>query len=279
MKVGTSLSTTTIINIANFPFLEELFIHADRVDADSLKVSFASSSSLIFQNLQTLDIRSSVEVAAIIMEHAQSTSFTRFSLEVTQDDDSTWARLYSVIPTTIQDIRIDHHINLDEPANDAADTINDHPFTIRKLDALSKLTALSVFRLETNAPVDFVDKDIEELMKWWPALKILDLAVSPYGECKEGDQETQMVSWIPKLTVGCLRSAAKGWPHLERLNLPIDLASESKQVQDSLIHTRLYEFRIIPSLPTNSRTPLIDANIAFIRNLFPLIRDDFSTFS
>jgi hypothetical protein len=197
LKVGTSLSTTTVINIANFPFLEELFVHADRVDADSLKESLASSSSPAFQNLQTLDIRSSVEVAATIIEHTQSTSFTRFSIEVTQDDDSTWTHLYSVIPTTIQDIHIDHHIDLDEPTNDTTDTINDHPFTIRKLGALSKLTALRAFRLETNAPVDFVDKDVEELTKWWPTLKILDLAVSPYGECKEGDQEAQMVRGPP----------------------------------------------------------------------------------
>jgi len=278
LKVGTSLSTTTVINIANFPFLEELFIHADRVDTDSLKESLASSLSPVFQNLQTLDIRSSVEVAATIIEHVRSTSFTRFSIEVTQDDDSTWARLYSVIPTTLQDIHIDHHINLDEPTNDTAETTSNHPFTIKKLGALSKLTALSAFGLETNAPVDFVDKDVEELTKWWPSLKILDLAVSPYGECKEGNQETQMVSWTPKLTVGCLRSATKGWPHLERLGLPINLASESKQVQDSPIHTRLHNFRIIPPLPTNYCTPIIDANIAFIRNLFPFIRNDFSAF-
>jgi len=279
LKVGTSLSTTTVINIASFPSLEELFIHADRVDAGSLKESLASSSSPVFPNLRTLDIRSSVEVAATIIEHTRSTSFTRFSIEVTQDDDPTSAHLYSVIPTTIQDIRIDHHIDLDEPTNDTPDTVNDHPFTIKNLGALSKLTALSAFRLETNAPVDFVDKDVEELTKWWPTLKILSLAISPYGECKEGDQETHMVSWTPKLTVGCLCSAAKGWPHLEHLGLPINLASESKQAaQNSPTHTLLHEFRIIPSLPTNSRTPLIDANIAFIRNLFPFIRDDFSAF-
>ena len=278
LKLGTSLSTTTVIGIANFPFLEELFIHADRVDAGSLKESLASSSSPAFPNLQTLDIRSSVEVAAIIVYHVRSTSFTRFSIEVTQDDDSAWTHLYSVIPTTIEDIRIDRHIDLDEPNNDTTDTINDHPFTIRKLGALSKLTALRAFRLETNAPVDFVDRDVEELTKWWSTLKKFDLAVSPYGECKEGGQEAQAVLWTPKLTVGCLHAIAKNWPHIESLGLPINLASESDKVQDPPIHTPLHEFKIIPSLLAESCTPIVDANIAFIRNLFPSIRDDFSVF-
>ena len=275
LKVGTSLLTTTMVNIANFPFLEELLIHADRVDARSLKESLASSSSPVFPALQTLDIRSSVEVAATIVEHVRSPSFVRLSIEATQDDDSTWTHLYSVIPITIQDIRIDHHIDLDEPTNDTADTINNHPFTTQKLNALSKLTALREFRLETNAPVDFVDKDVEGLTKWWPALKILYLTISPYGECKEdGDQEVQMAPWSPKLTVECLPSIAKGWPKLERLCLPINLTSESKQVQDSRIHTRLHEFKVISSLPTESHTLPIDANTAFIRNLFPFVRDD-----
>jgi len=280
LKVGTSLSTTTVINIATFPFLEELSIHADRVDADALKESLASSSSPVFPNLQTLDIRSSVEVAATIVEHSHSDSFFQFSIEVTKDDSSTWAHLYLVIPTTIQNIRIDHHIDLEEPTNDTTDTINDHPFLIRKLGALSKLNALRAFKLETNAPINFVDKDVEELTKWWPALRILDLAVSPYGECKEGgNQEAQITPWTPKLTVGCLHSIARGWPHLEYLGLPINLASESKQARDFPTHTRLHDFEIIPSLSAGSCTPLIDTNIAFIRNLFPSVRDDFSVFN
>ena len=276
LKVGTSLSTATVVNIANFSLLEDLFIHADRVDADSLKESLASSSSAVFRNLRTLDIRSSAEVAATIIEHVRSTSFTRFSIEVTQDDDSIWTHLYSVIPTTIQDIRIDHHIDLEEPTNDATDTNNYHPFSIRKLGALSKLTSLSVLRLETNAPVDFVDRDVEKLTKWWPAMKILDLAISPPEECKGGEQEAPAAPWTPKLTVGCLHFVAKGWPLLERLSLPINLASESREARDFLIHTRLHQFKAIPSLSVEPCTRLIDANIAFIRNLFPAVRDDFS---
>ena len=270
LKVGTSLSTTTVIYIANFQFLEELCIHANRVDADSLEESIASSSSPVFPNLQTLDIRSSVGVAATIIEYVQSSVFSRLSIDVTQEDDSAWAHLYSVIPTTIQAIHIDHHIDLDEPANDTTDTINDHPFTIRKLGALSKLTVLRAFTLETNAPADFIDRDIEELTKWWPALETLDLAISPYGECK-----LQTAPWMPKLTVGCLGFITKGWPRIERLGLPIDLASDSKQGQDFLVHTRLYQFKVAPPCPPELCTPLIDANISFIRNLFPSVREDF----
>ena len=274
LKLGTSLSTTTVTNIAKFPLLEELCIHADRVDAGSLKESIASSSSPIFPRLQTLEIRSSVEVATAIVEHTQSATFTRVSVEVIQEDDSTWTHLYSVIPTTTQAIHIDHHIDLDEPTSDNPDTINDHPFTIKKLSALSKLTALRTFTLESNAPVDFVDKDVEELTKWWPALEILDLAISPYWECKE-----QIAAWTPKLTVGCLRSVAKGWPNLARLGLPINLASEPKQVQIFPLHTRLNEFKIVPSVHGESCTPHIDANIAFVRNLFPSVRDHFRIFN
>ena len=273
LKVGTSLSTTTVINIASFPSLEELLIHADRVDADSLKESIASSFSPVFPNLQTLDIRSSVEVAAAIVENIRSATFTQFSIEVTQEDDSAWAHLYSVIPTTIETIRIDYHIDLDEPTNDNTNTTNNHPFTIGKLGALSKLTALRAFTLETDAPLDFVDKDVEELAKWWPALEALDLDVSPYGECKE-----QTAPWTPKLTVGCLPSIAKGWPHLERLGLPINLTSESKQVQGFPIHARLNQLKLVPSFPAESCTPLIDVNIAFIRNLFPSVHDDLGVF-
>ena len=278
LKVGTSLSTATVVNIANFSFLEDLLIHADRVDADSLKESLASSVTAVFRSLRSLDIRSSVEVAATIVEHVQSTSFTQLSIEVTQDDDSIWTHFYSVIPTTIQDIRIDHHIDLEEPTNDATDTNNYHPFSPKKLGALSKLASLSAFRLETNAPVDFVDRDVEELTKWWPAIKILDLAISPSEECKGGDQEASAASWTPKLTVGCLHSVAKGWPLLERLSLPINLTSESREVRGPPAHTRLRRFQVIPSLPAESRTPLIDGNIAFIRNLFPAVRDDFIVF-
>ena len=279
LKVGTSLSTRTVADIASFPFLEELFIHADRVGANSLEESLASSS-LVFPNLRTLDIRSSVEVAATILQHARSTTFARLSIEVTHNDDTTWTRLYSVIPTTVQDIHIDYHIDLDEPISDTTDTIDDHPFTIKKLGPLSKLTTLRAFTLDTNIPVNLTDKDLEALTKWWPTLKTLDFTVSAHGECKEnGDQEAQIVPWTPELTVGCLSTIVKGWHHLERLRLPINLASGFNQAQDFPIHTYLREFKIGPSLPSESRTPLIDANIAFIRNLFPSALHDFSAFN
>jgi len=277
LKVGTSLSTTTVIGIASFPFLEELFVHADRVDAGSLKESLTSSSSPSFPSLQILDIRSSVEVAATILEHTQSDSLTKFSVEVTRDDESAWTHLFSVIPITIRHIHIDHHIDIDEPIDDITDTVNNHPFTTKKLGALSKLTALRAFKLDTNVPINFIDKDVEELARWWPALKMFDLAVSPFGECKEGgDQEARMVPRITNLTVGCLYSIAEGWPGIERLKLPINLSVESRKLQDFPVHTHLYDFKIVPSLSVESRTPLIDANLAFIRNLFPFVLDDFS---
>jgi hypothetical protein len=279
LKVGSSLSTATVISIANFPLLEELFAHADRVDADSLKEFLAFSTSLAFPSLHTLDIRSSVKVAATILQHARSTNFTRLSIEVIQDEDSAWTHLYSVIPTTIQDIRIDHHIYLDGPTNDTTDIINAHPFTIKRLGALSKFTTLRTFTLETNVLVDFIDKDVEELTKWWPTLRLFDLIISPYGESKEvGALETQTTPWTPKLTVGCLNTIAKGWLHLEHLSLPVDLTSESKQAQIFPIHPHLREFKITPPLPVESRTPLIDAHITFIRKLFPWVCNDFVVF-
>jgi hypothetical protein len=278
LKLGTSLSTTAVVAIANFPLLEELLIHADRVDAGSLKGSFASSSPL-FPNLRTLDIRSSVEVVATIMEHVRSTAVTRFSIEVTKDDDSAWTHLYSVIPTTIQDIHIDHRIDLDDPTKDTTDIINNNPFTIKRLGPLSKLAALRSFTLETDIFVDFVDKDVEELTKWWPILRTLHLAVLPYEECKENeDQQARVVPWTPRLTIGCLSPIAKGWPHLECLCLPIDLTSDSKQEQNVPIHTQLHEFKIAPSLSAKDSTPIVDSNIVFIRNLFPSVRNDLSVF-
>lgn len=277
LKVGISLSTVTVVNIANLPLLEELFVHADRVDADSLKEPLASRTPPTFPSLQSLDIRSSIEVAAIILQHTQSTNFTRFSIEVTQDNDSAWTHLYSAIPTTIEDIRIDHHIYPDDPASDTTDTINDHPFTIKKLGALSKFTALRAFTLETDVLVDFVDKDVEELTKWWPTLRVLDLIISPYEGCKEGGgSEAQIVPWIPMLTTSCLSTIAKGWPHLECLSLPIDLASEFKQAQSFPVHPHLREFKIIPSLSAESRTSLIETHIGFIRTLFPFVCNDFA---
>ena len=279
LKVGISLSTATVITIANFPLLEELFAHADRVDVDSLRESLDASSLPAFPNLQTLDIRSSVGVAATILQHTQSTNFTRFSIEVTQDDNSGWMHLYPVIPTTIQEIRIDHHIYPVDLTSDATDITNDHPFTIENLGALPNFTTLRAFTLETNLLVDFVDKDIEKLTKWWPALRLFDLTVSSDGECKEGGgSEAQTARWTPKLAVGCLSVIAKGWPHLERLRLPIDLASESKKAQSLPIHSQLREFKIIPPLAVEHRTPLIDAHVAVIRNLFPLVSNDFAAF-
>ena len=279
LKVGTSLSATSLVNIANFPLLEELFVHADRVNADSLQESLASSSSPTFSSLQMLDIRSSVEVAATILQHARSTNFTRFSIEVTQDEDSAWTHLYSVIPTTIQHIHIDHHIHLDDPTNNTTDIISDHPFTTKRLDALPKFTTLRTFTLDTNVFVDFVDKDVEELTKWWPTLRRFGLIISPYGESKGGGAlEAQTAPWTPKLTVGCLNTIARGWPHLERLSLPVDLTSESQQLQSFPIHPHLLEFNIIPSLPIESRSPLVDAHIALILELFPCVCKDFVVF-
>jgi hypothetical protein len=281
LKVGTSLSTSAVIGIASFPSLEELFIHADRIDPGSLEESLVSLSSPVFPKLRTLDIRSSVEVAATILQYAGSTNFTRFSIEVTQhDDDSTWTHLYSVIPATVQGIHIDYHIDLDEPTSDTTDTTNDHPFTIRKLGVLSRHTTLRAFTLGTNIRANFADKDIEELTKWWPSLEALDFTVSSYDECKgDGEQEVQLGLWTPQLTTKCLSSVAKGWPHLERLCLPINLASESNQMQSFPVHAHLREFKVIPSLPSESRSPLIDANIASIRNLFPSITNDLDIFN
>lgn len=228
LKVGNSLMTDTLVAVAFFPGLEELTVHADRVDPERFNEQIADKQAPVFPSLHTLQIRSQFAIVETIIENLRSTTFNTLDMEVVDSQDaSAWKRLFTTmrthptIPNTLERLKIDHHIEIDGDIEDTPastdDKASDMRFTLNTITPLSKFSNLKRFAVDTNLPPDVEDKDLEEVAKWWPGLESLELGVWPEEEGEDAGD------WKPRTTLGSLESVARRCSNMHTLVLPVDV--------------------------------------------------------
>lgn len=277
LKVGNSLSTDTLVAISFFPVLEELVVHADRVDPEEFKEKLALRQAPVFPSLQTLQIRSQFSVVETIFENIRSTTFSNLDVEaIDSQDTSAWTQLFTTmrshaaIPHTLERLRLDHHIELDGDIEDTPPlshqnddrSLDNTCFTLNTFSPLSKLPNLKSFTVAANFPPDLDDKDVDQILRWWPLLESLDLGIWPEDEDEEEGDVTKE-KWIPRTTISSLESAARRCPKLQSLVLPVNVGLENTP---SPLISQGQLSKLVFSAPGTTLSATTDA---YIRGLFP----------
>jgi hypothetical protein len=287
LKMGTSLLADAFATVASFPVLEELTVHADRVDVGEFETKALGPSSSFFPSLRSLQIRCQLALSETIIHHIQSTTFDDLDVEVIDAQDSTaWIQFFSTIcahstiPDTLQRLRIEYHIEIDDhdghliedtpgstPNTD--DKTTNTRFSLNTISPLSRIANLRNFTLDTKLPPYFDDRDMDEITRWWPHLDSLDLGCW-YGY---GEEDAGLLKWRPRITLACLTSVATRCRELQRLVLPVDVRQDFPHAQTPLLSQHRLRKLVIVSFDETTTESISD----YIYRLFPAI-EEFSSY-
>ncbi|KAH7915285.1 hypothetical protein BJ138DRAFT_1098008 [Hygrophoropsis aurantiaca] len=223
LHVSNSLTANTLMTVSTLPNIIELDIQAGKIDVEQLSDAICAGSHqfALFPSLQNLRIRAHSRVADCIIRNlpSQTLRTLRIDAAMPAEPPSAWSDVFRTIAaissTTLHDLTIEHSIDeLD------LDDTQPSPFNHFRLDDLRPLYKLPLkrFILDTLAPPDLADCDIEELAKWWPLLEKLELGAPATSECL-GDQ------WQSKITISTLAILAQHCRKLEHLVVNMNTTS------------------------------------------------------
>lgn len=203
LRIGTSLTSETILAVARFPLLSELEIHPGHLDVDSLVGSLCDNQNTTFPSLRKLHIRAPATMIELFMNLTPTNTLQTLRIEA--EDPAhlpiAWSPIFKLLcskaPNTLQNLTLEHHIELDDldtDDNTSGDptlniddnnTMDNKPSTQISFNTLKDLSAIGGLRrliLDMTLPPCICDREMEILAGWWPGLEHLDLgSVSTTG--------------------------------------------------------------------------------------------------
>ncbi|KAG6813837.1 hypothetical protein H0H92_006781 [Tricholoma furcatifolium] len=271
LRLGSTLTTDTLLAVLSFPNLVQLEIHAGHIDVDAFSIALAEKSTSIFPALTQLHVRAHTPVLALILEKipVDNLEILRIEAEEAAGVAAAWGPVFSNIKAkaanSLKSLTVEHHIEIDDTeleSASSADTngpspgppVTDNPIPFSELQILGSLRHLTKFVFDTTLPSAICDEELATLVKGWPELQHLDLGLAfPVSKTKSLTFRSlsTMASKMPKL--GSLVMAAD----LEGISLediPIDTPSQH-------ILTRI----TLACAPPSNLVPVVDS----LRRLFP----------
>ena len=227
--VGGDLTPRALSAIASFPYLEDLRIQLDGMDADALAEALhpcSSSAAQIFPSLQILRVRSAPSVVEVLFDRLP-TSNTLHTLHLESDfkprpvDD--WIPAFTLLASkthaTLTSLSIESLSSFCE--------VPDHAFppklhfTLDTLRPLARLARLERFSIDPSVPADLSDADLAALARWFPAIASLGLWTHPV----DAFDAPAYFSLQPRATPASLTAFATHCPRLRKLALPMDVCT------------------------------------------------------
>lgn len=190
LRLGKSLMPETIKSIMSFPNLQELEIHARHLVRDDLDNVFPTGTVGAFPSLRKLDINAHIPIIEFVLQNVSPDTLQYIRLEA-EDPAPSWDSCFTLIAykasNTLEEITIEHHFEMLEqediesngdPATSASESRKENlPFsTLRLLRDLKHVRRLT---LDLTLPLAISDKDVENLVCWWPNIEHLDLGSAP----------------------------------------------------------------------------------------------------
>ncbi|ETW78632.1 hypothetical protein HETIRDRAFT_237934, partial [Heterobasidion irregulare TC 32-1] len=224
--VGGDLTPRALSAIASFPYLEDLRIQLDGMDAGALAEALhpcSSSAAQIFPSLQVFRVRSAPSIVEVLFGHL-STSNILHTLHLESDfkprpvDD--WIPAFTLLASkthaTLTSLSIESLSSFCE--------VPDHAFppklhfTLDTLRPLARLARLEHFSIDPSVPADLSDADLAALARWFPAIASLGLWTHPV----DAFDAPAYFSLQPRATAASLAAFATHCPRLRELALPMD---------------------------------------------------------
>ncbi|KAG5637788.1 hypothetical protein H0H81_003180 [Sphagnurus paluster] len=239
LRLGSSLTTDVLVAVATFPNLSELEIHAGHLNPRNLSDTLRDSVLPTFPSLKVLRMRAHAPVLDVIL--AAILPDTLHTLRIEAEDPSgvpvAWNAIFANISckaaNTLQNLTIEHHLELDEMAIDdvtpSTDTTGspagpgepktDTPIPVNDLHVLRSLRHLKQFTLDTTLPPSLSDDDLDKMFNAWPQLENLDLGVSQASTPSRPREKAQSPTLLS------LHALARRAPKLTTLITPMDIGN------------------------------------------------------
>ena len=228
LRLGQSLLPRTLCAIMAFPHLSELEVHAGHVDIEDLERNHTGAQ---FPSLRKLRIRAKSNLVQNVLHRIQRNNLRYLHIELDDPSPSTtsWNAILSLVcdqaASSLLYLQIEHHFETPEiptlSALDAAQSLNAPQNSITSTMSFDDIQILCVvkklrhFACDVTLPPLFRDKDMADLVTWWPDLEHLELGSAP-----QGDEAESRVTGA-QITMASLASFANQSPNLEKLILPL----------------------------------------------------------
>ncbi|EDR14579.1 uncharacterized protein LACBIDRAFT_292032 [Laccaria bicolor S238N-H82] len=227
LRLGKSLMPETIKTVMSFPNLQGLEIHARHLVRDDLDNVFHTGTVDTFPALRKLDINAHIPIIEFILQNISPDTLQYIRLEAEDPEPGpSWDGCFTLIAhkasNTLEEITLEHHFEMLEqdiesngdPATSASESQKENlPFSTLRL--LRDLRHVRRFTLDLTLPPAISDKDVEDLVCWWPNIEHLELGSAPQVQPVHPPPTSQM-------TIRSLASFARHSKKLRTLSLPLD---------------------------------------------------------
>ncbi len=208
------LAPSTLVNIATFPSLRVLEVHASHIQADEFEELLAPEATC-FPALQELTIRTEGPLLSAILHRIPVGTLTKLhvDLEKCLRGPAYMKPILELLAqkasTSLRDLTIEDRTELDELEGYLLAHDNPQWYTLDVLGPLARMNQLQRFVLRDP---DATDANLEQMAKWWPQLKHLDLGTL--------DAEHSAPKWKAQISSAAYDTVAKSFTRLESLALP-----------------------------------------------------------
>ncbi|KAK0202572.1 hypothetical protein DFS33DRAFT_1263476 [Desarmillaria ectypa] len=274
LRTGRSVTADVITSISMLPHLNYLELHAQHLEAFQIEdIWLSASGPLRFPTLQNLRLRSTPDIAILILQNMQSTAVHTLSLDIETRDQTVpfWLPLFNVMQerfsTSLEHMSITHHLELDHDIPLDIDLINAIDFAA--LRSLARLRDLRYLHFDTTVPIDIGIEEVIQMVAWWPNLKHLEMWPESVVDCDENSPHINSGSTV-RLTLDVLPVISASLPKLEFVALPLDTSGITEEIVSGLQvpgHGTLQGVSFsYPHAPDTNLLPL------YLRKLFPALR-------
>lgn len=195
LRLGKSLMPETITSVMSFPNLQELEIHARHLVRDDLDNVFQTGTVGTFPSLRKLDINAHIPIIEFVLQNISPDTLQYIRIEAEDPAPGpSWDGCFTLIAhkasNTLEEIALEHHFEMleqDIESNGDPATSSDVPASESRkenlpfstLRLLRDLKRVRRFTLDLTLPPAISDKDIEDLVCWWPNIEHLELGSAP----------------------------------------------------------------------------------------------------
>ncbi|KAF8159480.1 hypothetical protein B0H34DRAFT_858280 [Crassisporium funariophilum] len=235
LRLGHSLSPTTLGAVMTFPHLLELDVQVGHIEPRYFDNIPEFGDNIPFASLKKLHIRGKSAIIETILDHIQPNTLRHLHIELedAMPSSSSWTTIFdSICAKSAQyllHLALEHHFEIPEPSgSDTTQSETNNPSSANHSDlsmpfdtmhTLRKLKLLRHFACDITIPPIIHDQDVEKLVSWWPDLEHFEL-----GSVPQTDGEPAPT--LP-MTMAALNHFAKSSGKLKKLVLPLTLCDLS----------------------------------------------------
>lgn len=275
LRLGHSLSSTTIRSIMAFPRLLDLEIQAGHIEPDEFDNIIGPHDYTPFPVLRKLHIHAKTPQIRALLRHLQPNILQHLHIDLQDDIPSatSWAKVFESIndkASSLVHLHLQHQFEIPDTSADTTQNASSNfvvanygnlYMNLATMEPLRNLKHLCHLVCDITIPVAVSDKDVEKIVSWWPDIEHIDLGFAP-----EADE--MGFTWPTELTIASLTFFAKHCLKLKRLVLPLTLCDPSLPITPvDIIPTNSLRSLAIAQLTTSRPSKIA----AYLHSLFPYL--------